>query len=68
MYCAVCKKTPVELEEFDESEGKSFSGMTPEEYIKTFDTTYNRELDIFYCNYCYLELGAPDGRAKFYEK
>lgn len=63
MYCAVCKRTPIEIDEYKEVEE---FGCTPNEYVRNEEGTYNPEFDIFYCTECYIKIGQPLGKAKFY--
>jgi hypothetical protein len=60
--CAGCHHEPHQLSEFifaakDEN-------MTPEEYIKTEEATFNVDNNLFYCTACYIKAGMPIGKAK----
>jgi hypothetical protein len=57
MHCIGCKKTPNELEEYVEAAAPL--GITPEEYVRQEEGTYNRENGHFACTKCYIEMGQP---------
>ncbi len=61
MKCKVCGKTPQEIEEYVDM-GKAES-MTPEEFVRQEEGTYNRETGMFYCTECYVKVGMPLGVA-----
>jgi len=55
--CIGCNKTPEEIEEYIliAEEEK----MTPTEFVRQEEGTYNRENGHFVCTKCYLEMGMP---------
>lgn len=59
MKCFRCSKTPSELEEY--SEPAKELGITPEEYVKEEEGTYNSKSDQFCCTPCYIAIGTPSG-------
>ena len=60
--CVGCHKEPKKLSEYV-SMGKS-EGMTPEQFVKSEEGTYNSRNGHFYCSPCYLKAGMPLGQAK----
>ena len=62
--CAVCCKTPEEIEEYITGAEDYYDGsITPEEYVIREEGTYNRESGKFYCTRCYIMIGMPNGKA-----
>lgn len=59
--CACCGKTPSELKEYITN--ASVEGITPDEFVRTQEGTFNPETEEFYCTQCYIEIGMPSGRA-----
>jgi len=55
--CAYCGKRPAEIEEYIEA-ADDF-GMTPDDYVKREEGTYNRENGHFACTECYIAIGMP---------
>lgn len=55
--CRGCNKKPSELEEYTEPE--VLDGMTPDEYVRAEEGTYNRETGGFLCTNCYVAAGMP---------
>ena len=55
--CFRCNKRPSEIEEYViEAEAE---GITPEQYVRENEGTYNRSNGHFACTDCYLRMGAP---------
>lgn len=57
MKCAECGKRPDEIREYINE--AAINDMTPEEFVKEEEGTYNPETDRFYCTHCYMKLGMP---------
>ncbi len=55
--CIGCKKVPAELEEYAIPAAES--DMTPEEYVKAEEGTYNPRNGHFACTNCYIAMGMP---------
>jgi hypothetical protein len=55
--CIGCNKRPDELEEYIECAGAC--GMTPDEFVKAEEGTYNPENGHFACTDCYIKMGMP---------
>lgn len=61
MTCKECGRHPEEIPEYVfEAERE---GITPEEYVRREEGTYNSETGYFYCTDCYITLGMPLGKA-----
>jgi hypothetical protein len=61
MKCKLCGKEPHELREYA-TEAKAMK-ITPEEYVRREEGTYNPKTDLFYCTPCYVKAGMPLGTA-----
>ena len=59
--CKICKRKPAEISEYIEAAAEE--DITPEEYMKQEEGTYNRETGLFYCTTCYIKIGMPLGTA-----
>lgn len=59
--CKICKRKPEEIEEY--THAAEAENMTPEEYVKTEEGTYNSRTGLFYCTECYIKIGMPLGLA-----
>lgn len=57
--CIVCKKKPQEIEEYRAAAECEHPRMTPDEYVRREEGTYNRETNQFTCTECYMDLGMP---------
>eukprot|EP00966_Prymnesium_polylepis_P317043 7325147-Prymnesium_polylepis.2 len=62
VMCARCKRAPEEFEEYilaaeDER-------ITPTEYVKREEGTYDKETGLFWSTECYIILGCPIGKAR----
>lgn len=55
--CARCGKRPAELEEYVEA--AEASDMSPDDYVRAEEGTYNRESGHFLCTPCYCDAGMP---------
>ncbi|HYE39172.1 MAG TPA: hypothetical protein VEB23_04525 [Ramlibacter sp.] len=55
--CTGCKKRPAELDEYTELAADE--NMTPDEYVRKEEGTYNPENGHFLCTNCYVEAGMP---------
>lgn len=55
--CIGCNKHPEDLEEYVEM-GK-VEGMSPEEFVRTEEGTYNPKNGHFLCSPCYIKAGCP---------
>lgn len=52
-----CKRRPSQIDEYVEAAAEH--GMTPDEYVRLEEGTYNPENGHFLCTPCYFEYGAP---------
>lgn len=59
--CKLCRKTTDQISEYVDA-GK-LNSMTPEEYVKQEEGTYNKNTGLFYCTKCYVKAGMPLGKA-----
>lgn len=57
MICIKCGKTPSEIEEYVEA--AKDEGMTPDEYVRTEEGTFNPVNGHFACTDCYIDMGMP---------
>lgn len=60
--CAKCGKSPEEITEYVIASIEE--DMTPSDYVKSEEGTYNPKNGHFYCTSCYVRLGMPLGKAK----
>jgi hypothetical protein len=61
MVCIGCKQHPDEIREYT-GKGKEL-GVTPEEFVKLEEGTYNPVNGHFWCTACYINAGMPNGVA-----
>lgn len=61
MRCKVCGKAPEEIDEYVDM--GEVEGLTPEEFVRQEEGTYNPETGMFYCTACYIKIGMPLGTA-----
>jgi hypothetical protein len=61
MRCKICGKAPNEINEYIEMAEEK--GLTPEEFVKTEEGTFNSSTEMFYCTECYIDIGMPLGTA-----
>lgn len=64
MKCCECGKSPAELEEYrelaaDQPSFNSLDEITPDEYVRLFEGTYNAVSRQFCCTQCYIAIGMP---------
>lgn len=59
--CVGCGKRPGEIEEYIQC--AEDEDMTPEEYVREEEGTFNRHNGHFYCTDCYIKAGEPLGEA-----
>jgi hypothetical protein len=55
--CMGCQKRPEEIEEYTDKE--LLGGMTPDDYVRCEEGTYNHENGHFLCTHCYIKAGQP---------
>ncbi len=55
--CIGCNKHPDQIEEYIEA--AKDEDMTPDEYVRQEEGTYNRENGHFACTSCYITMGMP---------
>jgi hypothetical protein len=55
--CIGCEKTPDQIDEYTEM--AALEEMTPEQYVKVEEGTYNPENGHFACTSCYIRMGMP---------
>ena len=61
LKCAVCRKTPDELEEYqDQAKAEE---MTPDEFVRENEGTFNPRVQLFCCTTCYIDIGMPSSNA-----
>lgn len=61
MKCKICGKEPNELQEYISAAYEE--KITPEEYVRREEGTFNKETEQFYCTACYINIGMPLGTA-----
>lgn len=61
MKCKICGREPSEIDEYIEM--AEIEGMTPEEYVRQEEGTFNHNTEMFYCTDCYIKVGMPLGTA-----
>jgi len=62
--CIGCNRRPEEIEEYIEA-GQNFE-MTPDDYVRQEEGTYNRENGHFLCTVCYVDAGCPTSGSSTY--
>ena len=55
--CVGCNKTPSEIPEYMGAADEE--GITPEEYVRMEEGTYNPRNGHFLCTSCYIRAGEP---------
>ena len=55
--CIGCGKAPDQIDEYTEM--AALEEMTPEQYVKVEEGTYNPENGHFACTSCYIRMGMP---------
>ena len=56
-FCIGCIKTPDEIYEY--SQDATESSLSPDEYVKREEGTYNSKNGHFLCTACYIKAGQP---------
>lgn len=57
LECPYCEKRPHEITEYIEQ--AEYSEVTPEEFVKMDEGTYDYRTDLFCCTTCYIKIGMP---------
>jgi hypothetical protein len=63
--CAVCRKHPKDIEEYVEAasawndEFDDDDELSPDEYCRAEEGTYNEDNNLFVCTACYIRIGMP---------
>jgi hypothetical protein len=60
--CAICDQQPHQLSEYVWA--AEDEGLSPEEYVKDEEVTFNSDNNLFYCTACYIAAGMPPGKAQ----
>lgn len=55
--CIGCHKNPDQIEEYIKM--GELEDMTPNDYVREEEGTYNRKNGHFVCTNCYIEMGMP---------
>ena len=61
IVCRKCGRWPHEIDEYVDFAREE--GITPEEYVKQEEGTFNELTGEFYCTDCYIAVGMPLGKA-----
>ena len=61
VVCIGCHKLPEQIPGCVQE--ASIENLTPDEWVRKEDGTYNRTNGHFYCTACYVEMGTPLGKA-----
>ncbi len=61
LHCAKCRKTPSELNEYQSD--MTGEDIQPDDYVWENEGTLNKDLGLFWCTKCYIEIGMPLGVA-----
>lgn len=59
--CKGCKKEPAKIAEYQVAANKE--KMTPTEFVRKYEGTYNVKTGLFWCSSCYIKAGMPLGIA-----
>jgi hypothetical protein len=59
-HCIGCGKTPAELSDYTDL--AAAVGMTPDDYVRAEEGTFNNANGHFACDTCYIRMGMPVGR------
>ncbi len=62
MKCKICKKEPKDIEEYVKR--ANLEGISPEEFVREEEGTFNDTSELFYCTKCYVKIGMPKGTAQ----
>lgn len=58
-HCIRCKKKPGQFLEYREAARNDHPPLSPDEFVRREEGTYNPENNLFACTECYIELGEP---------
>ena len=59
--CKGCGKRPDEINEYIVA--AEDEGITPFQYVRQEEGTYNSKTQLFYCTFCFIKAGMPLGKA-----
>lgn len=59
--CKGCGRTPDEISEYVSI--AKCEKMTPEEFVREEEGTFNEKTGLFWCTSCYIKAGEPIGKA-----
>jgi hypothetical protein len=57
LVCIGCNKQPSEIEEYTEAAAEE--DMSPDDYVRVEEGTFNPENGHFACTSCYIQMGMP---------
>ena len=57
LACFRCGRRPIEIDEYVYH--AQIEEMTPEQFVRELEGTYNRANEHFACTDCYMEIGMP---------
>ncbi|CDQ17972.1 hypothetical protein [Halobacillus karajensis] len=57
MQCIRCQREPKEIQEYVDQANEM--EMSPHEYVRMDEGTYDIRTDMFCCTKCYVQMGAP---------
>ena len=57
MKCSGCHRRPSEIDEYREA--SRAMDMSPNDYVRSEEGTFNRQNDHFLCTECYIKAGMP---------
>ena len=60
--CAYCGKRPEQLGEYLDASAET--GLSPDDYVREEEGTYDPATDRFCCTDCYISLGMPTRRGE----
>lgn len=60
LKCIGCNKAPAEIDEYVEF--SAMDEMSPEEFVRRQEGTYNPVNGHFVCTDCYIKMGQPSSR------
>jgi len=59
--CVGCKRAPAQIQEYVDAAHDE--GITPSEWVRSEEGTFNKENGHFWCTNCYIKAGMPLGKA-----
>lgn len=62
MECLSCGHTPDEIAEYVQAAADE--NVSPEDYVRTEEGTFNAAIQRFWCTACYIKIGMPLGVAR----